>query len=338
MDGEATHHDSSLFGGSGLGGIQMMGIVNALKTGDARLDMILAMCIPFVIRFVFDLMTNFEKYLQWNYWKDWMEKNRQMQERFITQRSTISSWGAIIQLDDDSKNTVLLKGIRLYLHSQIKLNLKNADINLTSTEDKSANLGQSYYGHDDDGDADSRTVVGILSGFRIVKEPLKNQWHKLGVFGPDNKSKSMVELHIWDNQSETTSGEAGKSAKEITRTYRFRSLKGDAIDHFIDTAYEWYMKELKKEEDNARYLYELKTSFKASTSNVDDSGDSQGGCVYKRYRLSDEKTFDSLFFQQKESLLNVVNHFQEKSGKYAIKGYPHKRTYHLNCSQTTNAS
>ena len=32
--------------------------------------------------------------------------------------------------------------------------------------------------------------------------------------------------------------------------------------------------------------------------------------IKKRYKLSEEKTFESLFFREKESLLNIVDHFQ----------------------------
>ena len=45
---------------------------------------------------------------------------------------------------------------------------------------------------------------------------------------------------------------------------------------------------------------------------------------YRRYPLSTERTFESLFFQQKKELLRIVDHFTKKTGKYAIKGYPHK--------------
>uniref|UniRef100_A0A7S1CV99 AAA+ ATPase domain-containing protein n=1 Tax=Cyclophora tenuis TaxID=216820 RepID=A0A7S1CV99_CYCTE len=78
-------------------------------------------------------------------------------------------------------------------------------------------------------------------------------------------------------------------------------------------------------EDTSRYLYELKSSSATNSTNSseDDDGNS-GGSVYSRYKLSDEKTFESLFFQQKNALLNIVRHFQNKTGKYAIKGYPHK--------------
>lgn len=46
--------------------------------------------------------------------------------------------------------------------------------------------------------------------------------------------------------------------------------------------------------------------------------------MYKRYKLSDHKSFTSLFFEEKAMLLGLLKHFASKSGKYAIDGYPHK--------------
>ena len=46
---------------------------------------------------------------------------------------------------------------------------------------------------------------------------------------------------------------------------------------------------------------------------------------YRRYGLSDDKTFDGLFFTEKELLLNIVNiRFSKMKGRYVIKGYPQR--------------
>jgi SpoVK/Ycf46/Vps4 family AAA+-type ATPase len=83
-----------------------------------------------------------------------------------------------------------------------------------------------------------------------------------------------------------------------------------------------YIDQLRKLEDHSRYYYEMKAPvFKIGNR---DNDDDSSGTTYKRYKLSEEKSFDSLFFREKDSLLNIVNHFQNTSGKYAIKGYPHK--------------
>merc|ERR1719486_439646 len=58
-------------------------------------------------------------------------------------------------------------------------------------------------------------------------------------------------------------------------------------------------------------------------SGFDDSS-SSAARVFKRYKLSDEKTFGSLFFDEKAKLLKILKDFMAKTGKYAVQGYPHK--------------
>merc|ERR1719487_2148798 len=44
----------------------------------------------------------------------------------------------------------------------------------------------------------------------------------------------------------------------------------------------------------------------------------------KKYLLSDHKTFDSLFFPEKASVLTLLSDFLHKTGKFAIPGFPNK--------------
>lgn len=55
-----------------------------------------------------------------------------------------------------------------------------------------------------------------------------------------------------------------------------------------------------------------------------NAGSNNGGIEYKRYRLSSEKTFKSFFHPNKAELLHLVDHFLQRTGKFAIAGYPHK--------------
>lgn len=69
---------------AGMGGIQMMGIMNALKTGDVRLDMFIAMCIPIVLRMAFDFINNISSVWNWQGWMQWYFRRQNEYERFIT--------------------------------------------------------------------------------------------------------------------------------------------------------------------------------------------------------------------------------------------------------------
>merc|ERR1719231_519861 len=101
---------------------------------------------------------------------------------------------------------------------------------------------------------------------------------------------------------------------------------GKKIDALIKTAVDWYKTELKASRDDARYLYTMNVQERFSFGNYNtdkDNGDSDA-TKYKRYKLSDHKTFESLFFPEKAGLLQLLDDFQKKSGKYGVSGYPHK--------------
>ena len=72
----------------------------------------------------------------------------------------------------------------------------NLRVNLTSTEDKHSLFG-GYNGFDSEGENDdSRTVVGILSQYKIIQNLPANTWHKLGSY---RESPDVFELLISDS-------------------------------------------------------------------------------------------------------------------------------------------
>eukprot|EP00548_Thalassiothrix_antarctica_P014530 CAMPEP_0194171790 /NCGR_PEP_ID=MMETSP0154-20130528/6337_1 /TAXON_ID=1049557 /ORGANISM="Thalassiothrix antarctica, Strain L6-D1" /LENGTH=715 /DNA_ID=CAMNT_0038884227 /DNA_START=1 /DNA_END=2145 /DNA_ORIENTATION=+ len=300
-----------------------MGILNALKTGDVRLDMIIAMSIPFLLRYVFNFIEKLNEHFDFSQWKRWWRNRHHKYQRYLVYRSTRSYWGGSTSIDDDTQNTVLIKAIQLYLHQQMNLNLKVALLDLTSLDDKKCSHSRyGYYDNDDDGEDGSssrKTLVGMLSKYKIVKKPPHGMWHKLGCHGDvKGEGGGMVELSIHENDQATSDEKGNSRPKCTTLTFHFVSPAPNAIDAFIDKAYSWYISQLRKLEDNSRYMYELQERPR----NADN--DSSIGPVYSRYKLSDEKTFGSLFFDQKEPLLKLVDHFTNKTGKYRICGYPHK--------------
>uniref|UniRef100_A0A7S2UCS0 AAA+ ATPase domain-containing protein n=1 Tax=Attheya septentrionalis TaxID=420275 RepID=A0A7S2UCS0_9STRA len=315
-----------------LGGVQMMGIVNAMKTGSIQLDMLIAMCIPILMRFIFSGLGRVQSAIfTREFWTRLWKKRSHMHERTISHTTIRNSYGGINNTDSDSQNAVLMKAIALYLDRHCKLNLKSAHINLTSFSDIASGLRRSryYYDSDDDDDEDSKTLVGALRKYKIVKKPLENEWHKLGKFQDEDGNHHLVELMMSEaNEENDEGGDRNKSTSRTnTKIFSFQSLGKKSIDTFVDTSYNWYINELRKLEDSSRYLYELQVNAPRSKSSGDE-GDaeesSDSSRSFQRYKLSDEKTFESLFFQQKASMLKIVKHFTEKTGKYAIRGYPHK--------------
>jgi len=312
------------------GSVNAMGAINALRTGNVILDMMLAMLIPVIFRAMFtffgEVSAKFEsgefRLDMLFFWKGGYV------ERTVEHKATQNLWGDTIS-DRDTRNNVLIKAIQLYLdHKQMKW--RRSRVSLTSM----SQTERPWWAGDDDGD--ERSPAGKLKKYRLSQKAPNHQWETLGVFGGESSSKdssgkvadsskdgssaskissgpAVVELRV--EQSDEDKGEKGEKTI-CTERYRFRSRSAAAIDSFIDEAYQWYLGELRKLEDNSRYLYEMQVGG--------GDKDSAGARSYKRYKLSDHKTFQSLFFDEKETLKTILKHFADKSGKYAISGYPHK--------------
>jgi mitochondrial chaperone BCS1 len=295
-----------------MDGLQTMGIINALKTGNIQLDLIIAMCIPLLLRLIFvNLESLGSGAFTKAFWVEWWVKRRGYNERFLVSKSLIDTerWSsAHTSLDHDTQNSVLVKAIKLYVHSMCKVQMDSANLELTSTLAK--NQCDGYYSEDERDEP--KTLVGTLAQYKLINRLIHGKWHDLGMHGK-NKPLCKVELFISEFADTVGSKEAEK--ERTTLKYHLRSLGPTSIDDFVEKAYNWYLDELRKLEDNSRHYYELRKM---------DPEEDGGSAKYKRYKLSDEKTLNSLFFPQKESLLKLVDHFQDKTGKYSVKGYPHK--------------
>ena len=162
-------------------------------------------------------------------------------------------------------------------------------------------------------DAQENTPAGKLKSFKVAKKPPKGIWCPVS----EKDAANLVELRIVEHEHDK-----GEKAEKTTMVnlYQFRSRHPTAIDDFIDTCYKWYIEQLKKMEDDSRYLYEMQVAPGSKSTDSDESASR----VFKRYKLSDAKSFDSLFFDEKARLLAQVKHFSGKTGKYAVGGYPHK--------------
>jgi len=305
-----------------MGSIQTMGIMNAMKTGNVFIDMIIAMCIPVIFTSLFGMLRIVNgKLLKHVDWSNLFGRKNRTHIRFIRHRTVTSAYnGYSTDLGEDSQNEVLIKAIQLYLDINGLLKLKEAELELkTFGDNENKNRHHYYYGNH----RNKSSLADTLSKYRVVKKPVHGRWVYLGAFdnGIDSEPRG-VHLCVTEKNEDANEGSNNSSGPKKTElTFHFRSEGKQSIDNFIKKAYRWYLDELKKLEDDSRYMYELIIKNNFSSNSDDEKKNRQ---KYKRYCLSDEKTFDSLFFQQKDSILKVVNHFTNKTGKYAIKGYPHK--------------
>lgn len=307
-----------------MGNLHAMGVLNALRTGDPRIDMILAMCLPTFVQSSVEVLGKLKSWFKWDLK---VETGPKHHHRTIVHKAAAQNRTGGSAADDDARNNILMKAIQLYLHAEVKLELRKADIDLTSTTGPgmAASAQASRHSRHSALQSGNKTIADILSSYKIIQKPPINDWHDIGKYGEAAMTVLFrVEQHE-EQSGDKKGGSGGDSApasKVMSRTFHFKSQSGEAIDAFIAETYRWYVKLLKEQEDSSRFFYELKPSTSSFMSDTDS--DSGGDNRYRRYRLSDEKTFDSLFFEDKEPLLRMVDNFLNQTGKYAIKGIPNK--------------
>lgn len=343
--GSSSHHQNDAF----LQSMQTMGLMRAMETGNSHLDFVLAAALPYGISTV---LQHLPKNLP-----SWMMNivfGRRDKALTVSHVRTIvdavdkNSYGETILgasgEQEEAQNGVLIAAILHYLHAHNLLaHLTEADLDLTPLDGGVQQLGGNNSDHrynSNSGNNKDNTLSSALSRYQVVKKPPANVWHDIGQYGapktdvdtdiPADTAK--VELRI-ERECENNRDQNGSNNTSHTQTtLQLRANTGEAIDSFIATAYAWYKQALRKQEDTSRHLYDLVVAddFMAATSSSSSSrrrrygGGSSSGHLFKRYRLSDEKTFDSLFFPEKGGLLQLLQNFLNRTGKYAIKGYPHK--------------
>lgn len=293
------------------------------------IDMTIAMLIPVVIGSLLSCLSYFQKMIVETDWSKFFTKRKKLYERTITHSTMTSVYSTTDLGSGDSQNEVLIKAIQLYLDHHGLLKLRRAELELRQFDNKDDSRNNYYYYYDEE--PNSTTLADTLSKYKIVKSPLKNVWLNVGKYpgiadGDGNKKNDKekkvydVNLIVTENKENIDNKDEGSTSLKHRHEIRlhFTSVGKDSIDSFIDKAYEWYISQLRTLEDDSRYLYEL-----ANSGSSGEDGD-ESRRKYKRYQLSDEKTFESLFFKEKENILKVVNHFTNKTGKYRIKGYPNK--------------
>ncbi|CAM9180173.1 unnamed protein product [Ectocarpus sp. 4 AP-2014] len=287
-----------------------VGVINAMRTGNVVLDMMIAMSIPLVLQGLY-------KFWEWlrPLIEEFLFNLRARDEHFsrtIEYEKVSNIWGYEDEGVEGHRNNILQKAVSLYV-GQLGLKYDHAMVVLGSVKEKGKRDEDSYdmvYG----GTAEQ------LKAYRVGVTPPQNNWVEV--------EDAVYFQQVTGVQEEGGSDKNNSSTKDVKKktTYHFRCSERDGderIDKFVQKAFRWYCEEMKSTEDHGRYLYTLIANEGFASS---PGKDNREGPVrkYKRYRLSDGKDFGSLFFPEKDTLLRILQHFEDKSGKYAIKGYPHK--------------
>ena len=321
----ATMADSgNLFGGQAT----QFGLMNSMRTGNIIFDTLVCMLIPILFGGIATTMQSGPHHIR-RVWDKFLARNRVV--RTITYEKKTNQWGYTISTSNDDH--LLQKAIMMYVaeNDPGKKLHKHATITLTDkplkeiqklTEDadgvKSVTRDDSCYDSDDDND--TNWELEAYKKKRAATMPPEDTWVEVG---------NGIELRKFKGSDQEESGEGnnkttGPLTETVTVELRCKGAKAEEkINDFVDRCYKWYQKRLEgKPKDEKRYMFMM---LHGKGSGGDDEG--SGGPskrLYKRYELSNEKTFESLFFPGKLPLLHLLDHFQAKTGKFAIQGFPHK--------------
>ena len=320
-------------GNAGFSSIQMMGIINALKTGDPTLDTVLAMVLPLIISKLFSTILNPE-FIKRLFRKPGVVRQKVTQSiKFSVGGSNNNNLNRLGQPSTESYNCHLAKAIELYLHHFQILKIRNADIELSestsmalsedgATKDQiMKRLGLMPRAQNSNSNSVASTAK-ILAGCELIKKPVKGIWHNVGMYEGDlvsiqyKDSGGEKKKENNDNGNQGFGSQSSSNSSGQTFEILLESYSTQAIDSFIKVAYDWYMEQLKSIENNNRYYYDL-VDFEGRGGNFETP-------IFKKYLLSEEKTFDCIFSRTAKSVLPSVDQFLAKKGKYAIRGYPHK--------------
>lgn len=307
-----------------------LGMINNLRTGDVFVDTVICMVLPFLIPCV---MRNARALgdrasttvLGWLFAGDGVTSGYSRTIEYTTRKDRWNSRAGAA----DEKNNILQKAITLYLAKR-DVNYDVCDINLQAVK------AQQWANDEDDSD-DEDSVAGQedvygntaaqLKLYRVTRMPPPGVWVNVadGITFRQSTDADSGGDEGGDEGGRRTPGGGQKRENAPSSERIIFELSSDAadgrerIEAFIAEAYQSYTAEIEHEaqKDKSRYLY-----MPALGSATEDS--SSEAPQYKRYKLSEEKTFRSLFFVERDPLLTLINNFMHKTGKYAIEGYPHK--------------
>lgn len=274
--------------------IQMQ-MLNNFRTGNPILDTVLCLLVPIIITMTIERCISQERNRFWTFLVSIFQKDHYLYQIEYVENSRNQRYNR------KSRNNILQKAILLYIDKHCNRDdWKDGDICLQPIND-SKEINEW-------GDIVHRTNKR-LKQYQISCHPCLNSWIHL------NDDLMML---ITNKEKVVGSGDNELVNRYIVFTLLSKK-SNQTIHRFIDKAYAWYVKECDKDIDPTRYIY----FQNLIPSSVHDEP-SDKVIEFTRYPLSGSKTFNSMFFSEKEKLISTLDDFQNKRNIYNIEGYPHK--------------
>ena len=291
----------------GTGALEL-GLMNALRTGNRNVDLFVVAFLPTLIALVATSSERLRDVIRSAAGNGLRRKKRF--ERIVRVERRPTRWGRGSKIEPEAKNEVLQKAIAWHLVRCGALDgADDAKLRLLARGASEKGAGRHRW------NKSFGTTSALLMQYDVVSAVPDDVW----VSVPGAPGDLKVMRAVDDGQEDK---EEGKDNSTTSIDFRLACDQLAPIEAFLETAFDAYVEQTAKEEAGGRHLYVRAGGGGAAKD--DDSDDGSGAATYKRYRLAASKTFDSLFFPEKDELLSLLDAFHAGTGRFAVKGSPKK--------------
>lgn len=314
--------------------LSQFGLMNRITTGNSFLDIILCMLVPLIVNRLLPALSESASEIWEKLSKGWSSKSHEHCRTIIyTQKRYYS--------DEEDYNDRLQQAILLHINRLPGLADILVDAEASLIEDKQQagasgsaaarrgdsaefdlfdenNQGSQING-DETGSETTEWYDGMfLQNYRVTLAPPLD----IPIDITPRIKFTRTEITTTENNGGGMRGSTDTSERKVVFSLSCSGPDGAKhLDGFIKTAYEDYLVMLKgKQRDCTRYMYVPMLHGGASSS----SSETPSTFIFRRYALSDDKSFANFFHPEKLQIISLVENFQKKGGKFAITGYPHK--------------
>ena len=291
----------------GTGALEL-GLMNALRTGNRNVDLFVVAFLPTLIALVATSSERLRDVIRSAAGTGLRRKKRF--ERIVRVERRPTRWGRGSKIEPEAKNEVLQKAIAWHLVRCGALDgADDAKLRLLARGASEKGAGRHRW------NKSFGTTSALLRQYDVVSAVPDDVW----VSVPGAPGDLKVMRAVDDGQEDK---EEGKDNSTTSVDFRLTCDELAPIEAFLETAFDAYVEQTAKEEAGGRHLYVRAGG--GGGAKDDDSDDGSGAATYKRYRLAASKTFDSLFFPEKDELLSLLDAFHAGTGRFAVKGSPKK--------------
>ena len=209
--------------------------------------------------------------------------------RTISYRRLASSWG--VRDDANGTNNRMLQKAIMFRVSSATREWATTHTSLADSLDRGAARNDV-----------SGPEMAFDCRYKIVNLPPYDQWVRLG--DPDRG--------VVFKRSKSTRDCGDAKVSDESEIYYIKGSR-HSVDRFIEASLADYRRAIDTRHSGKRFLY---MPYRRQNENNE--------IAYKRYALSNERTFAELFIPDKESVMSLVDRFAAKQGKFAVPGHPHK--------------